>query len=428
MASTLRTTGAQGPMLFEDLAVFFSQEECVSLHSAQRPLSRDTAQECSEDMALMGAEGKTEITQHLNLDSTGVEELAPENSSIAVSLLGYPEKSSDTGGRDSERRGSGGTPACKKRFISLSVTIENHTPFIELSQCLGTTALSEILEFPGEEAGDLYTCPECDQSFNDTSCLVLHQRTQSGQKKYKCGDCGKIFNHRANLRTHRRIYTGEKPCKCAEGGSSFRQHSHLSRHTNICIKEKPHTCGICGRGFTWLPGLSQHQKAHAAKKAYECTDGCKCFGQKTNRALHKETHMSATQDRCAQCVKCFEQPSHPVLPTQGHEDASEDDSEHFGDCRENLLLFSKFKPLKCPECMMTFLRVSELISHQSIHRGETPHQRKTNAESFILDSELACHRKSHTGEEPFKCTTCKKSFRLNRHLVTHQQTHKKTTM
>lgn len=41
-------------MLFEDLAVFFSQEECVSLHSAQRPLSRDTAQECSKDMALMG--------------------------------------------------------------------------------------------------------------------------------------------------------------------------------------------------------------------------------------------------------------------------------------------------------------------------------------------------------------------------------------
>lgn len=44
----------QGPMLFEDLAVCFSQEEYVSVPSAQRSLSRDTTQESFEDMALMG--------------------------------------------------------------------------------------------------------------------------------------------------------------------------------------------------------------------------------------------------------------------------------------------------------------------------------------------------------------------------------------
>lgn len=44
----------QGPMLFEDLAVYFSQEEYVSLHPAQRSLSRDTTQECFKDMVLMG--------------------------------------------------------------------------------------------------------------------------------------------------------------------------------------------------------------------------------------------------------------------------------------------------------------------------------------------------------------------------------------
>ncbi|XP_030894738.1 zinc finger protein 597 isoform X1 [Leptonychotes weddellii] len=454
MASTLPTTGAQGPMLFEDLAVYFSQEEYVSLHPAQRSLSRDTTQECFEDMALMdqvlsaipavrpviiwllyawqlyldlssrrGGEGKTEISQQLNLESAGFEELAPENSSITVPLIYYPEKS-ETGVGDPERKVSGGAPACKKRFISLLVTIENQTPLQELSQCLGTRALSEILEFPGEEAKNLYKCPECDESFSDNSYLVLHQKTHSGEKKYKCGDCGKIFNHRANLRTHRRIHTGEKPYKCAECGSSFRQHSHLSRHMNIHIKEKPHRCGICGRGFMWLPGLSQHQKTHAAKKAYECTDCGKYFGQKTNLALHEKTHTSATQYQRTQCVKCFGQSSHLVLPEQGHAD----DSEHCSDCGENMLLFSKFKPLKCPECAKTFLRVSELISHQSIHRGEKPHKCKTCAKSFILDSELACHQKNHTGEEPFKCTMCGKSFRLNMHLIVHQQTHTKTTM
>uniref|UniRef100_A0A673UQU0 Zinc finger protein 597 n=1 Tax=Suricata suricatta TaxID=37032 RepID=A0A673UQU0_SURSU len=391
------------------LMLFQGPMECVSLHSAQRSLSRDSTQECFKDMALIG---KTEITQQVNLDSTGPEDLAPENSSIAVALLCSP----DNGGGDPERKVPGGTPACKKRLVSLSVTIENHTPLTELSQCLGTTALSEVLEFPGEEARNLFKCPECDQSFSDNSCLVLHRRAHSGEKKYKCGGCGKIFNHRANLRTHRGC------------GGSFRQHAHLTRQVNIHVKEKPHMCRICGRGFMGLPGLSQHQKARTAQKAYECTDCCKYFGQKTNLALHEGTHMAATQYRCAPCVKCFGRPSHLVLPKQDHEDDSEDDSEHCDDCRENWRLFSKFKPLKCPECTMTFLRISELIYHQSIHRGEKPHKCKTCAETFILDSELACHQKSHTGEEPFKCATCGKSFRLDRHLVIHQQTHKKTTM
>ncbi|XP_073915519.1 zinc finger protein 597 isoform X2 [Castor canadensis] len=46
MASTRPTPDAQGPTLFEDLAVYFSQEECVSL--------QPDPQERSEDGALIG--------------------------------------------------------------------------------------------------------------------------------------------------------------------------------------------------------------------------------------------------------------------------------------------------------------------------------------------------------------------------------------
>lgn len=122
----------------------------------------------------------------------------------------------------------------KKRFISLLVNIESHTPLIELpvSQCLGTRMLPEILEFPREEArnSNSHKCPECDQSFCDNSYLVLHQKTHSGEKKYKYDACGKIFSHGANLRMHGRIHVGEKPGECAGRSSSFRQRSHLSQH------------------------------------------------------------------------------------------------------------------------------------------------------------------------------------------------------
>eukprot|EP00069_Balaena_mysticetus_P020218 bmy_02770T0 len=270
MASTLPTTGTQGPVLFEDLAVYFSQEECVSLHPAQRSCSRDTPQECLEDMALMGGEGKIEINQKLRLESMGLEELALEKYSIAVPLVYYPENSSEHGVGNLERK---------------------------------------------------------------------------------------------------------------------------------------------------MSGLAQHQKTHAAKKA--CG---KYFGQKTNLALPEKRHGSASQHPCSPSGKCFGQPSHLALPERGHED----NPEHCSDCGENLLSFSKFEPLKCPECSMTFLCISELISHQSIHRGEKPHKCKPCAESFISYSELACHQKNHTGE-PFKCTVCGKSFRLKTHLIVHQQTHAQNT-
>lgn len=128
-------------MLFEDLAVYFSQEECVSILPAQSCVRRDATEECLEDVALMGGEGSTEMNQQLSLEPMEPEELALEKYSIAAPLVHYPEKSSEDEVGNPERTVSGGTSTFKKRFISLLVTIENHTPLVELSQCLRTSTL-----------------------------------------------------------------------------------------------------------------------------------------------------------------------------------------------------------------------------------------------------------------------------------------------
>ncbi|XP_004587112.2 zinc finger protein 597 [Ochotona princeps] len=423
MASVLATVDAQGPMVYEDLAVYFSQEECVGLLPAQRVLNRGAAAERAEDVILNGEEGKTEINQQLSLESLELDELALENYSIAAPLVYYPEKSSEDGVGNSERKISDGTSACKKRFISLLVTIENHTPLVELSQCLGIRQLSEILEFSLEEAKHVYKCPECDQSFSDNSYLVLHQKIHTVEKKHKCDDCGKIFNHRANLRTHRRIHTGEKPYKCAKCSASFCQQPHLSRHMNSHVQEKPYTCDKCGRAFMWLPGLAQHQKSHSAEKAYECANCDKHVLQNTNLALQEKTYSSATPYQNTECVSTLGQASCSSLPEKGHKE----DSQSCSNDDENFFSFSKLKPLQCLECDMTFPCFFELVSHQNIHTVEKPHQCKTCAESFTSESELASHQKSHTTEGPFKCTMCGRSFRMKMHLVTHRRSHRRNT-
>ena len=276
----------------------------------------------------------------------GLEEPALEKCSPVVPLIYYPEKSSEHGAGNFERKISSGTPACTKRFRSLLVTIENHTPLIELAQSLGTRALPEILPIPEEGTKKSCKCPECDQSFSHSSYLVLHQKAHAGKKKCKCDDCGKIFNHRSNLRAHK-MFIGEKPYKCAQCGGSFRQPSHLSQHRKAHPKEKIHRCGICGRGFTRLQRLSQHQKTDTATKASD-----KYVSQKTNLALPEEKHGSAAQQPCSPGRKCFGQPSYPVR------ERPQGQSEHYSSWGGILLSFLIFKPLKCPECSKTFLPLS----------------------------------------------------------------------
>ncbi|XP_005391403.1 PREDICTED: zinc finger protein 597 isoform X2 [Chinchilla lanigera] len=412
------------PILFDDLAVYFSQEECVGLHPAQRSLSREATQECSQDVALMGGKNNTEINEQLSLESLELEELPSENNSIAAPRVHHPQESSEDRVGIPEMNISGGTSIYKKKLRSLLITVENHTPLVELSQCLGVKALSDILEFPPEEAKNEYKCPECDQCFSDNLYLVLHQKIHSREKKYKCGDCGKSFNYKANLSTHKRIHTGEKPYKCTKCEATFRQQSHLSRHMNSHVKEKPYMCDICKKSFTWLPGLAQHKKSHAVGKACEHANHGKYFHQKTNLALPENTYPPATQYQHSECAKSFQQPSYSALPEKSHKE----DSEQHSIDDENFFSFSRFKPLQCPECDMKFPCFSELVSHQNIHIEEKPYKCETCAQSFALDSELACHRKSHKQEEPFKCSVCGKSFKVNMHFVTHKRTHRKKAL
>ncbi|XP_004628143.1 zinc finger protein 597 [Octodon degus] len=425
MASTLPTSDPQEPILFEDLAVYFSQEECVSLHAAERSLSREFTQECFKDVALMGGETNTDVNEQLSLEPMEIEKVSLENHSTATPLVSYPQNSSERRDGIPERNISAGTSTYKKKLRSLLITIENHTPLVELSQCLGVKALSEIIEFPPEETKNEYKCPECDQSFSDNLYLVLHQKIHSREKKHKCGDCGKSFNYKANLSTHERIHTGEKPYKCTKCDAIFRQQSHLSRHMNSHVKKKPYTCGICKRGFMWLPGLTQHQKSHAAGKEYEHANRGKSFGQKTNLALPENTYTPAAQYQHGQCAKSFQQHiSYPLLPEKGRKKESEQCSVD----DENFFSFSRFKPLQCPECDMKFPCFSELVSHQNIHIQEKLYKCETCAQSFALDSELACHQKSHRQQEPFKCSVRGKSFKVNTHLVNHKRTHRKNTL
>ncbi|KAM4819989.1 zinc finger protein 75A isoform 2-T2 [Thomomys bottae] len=107
-----------------------------------------------------------------------------------------------------------------------------------------------------------YKCPQCEKRFKWSSALSKHITTHQGIKPYKCSWCGKSFSQNTNLHTHQRTHTGEKPFTCHECGKKFSQNSHLIKHRRTHTGEQPYSCSVCRRNFSRRSSLLRHQKLH----------------------------------------------------------------------------------------------------------------------------------------------------------------------
>ncbi|XP_047417890.1 zinc finger protein 746 isoform X6 [Sciurus carolinensis] len=79
--------------------------------------------------------------------------------------------------------------------------------------------------------------------------------------------------------------------------------------------------------------------------------------------------------------------------------------------------------LRCGECGRCFTRPAHLIRHRMLHTGERPFPCTECEKRFTERSKLIDHYRTHTGVRPFTCTVCGKSFIRKDHLRKHQRNH-----
>uniref|UniRef100_A0A8C5YJL4 Zinc finger protein 548 n=1 Tax=Marmota marmota marmota TaxID=9994 RepID=A0A8C5YJL4_MARMA len=194
-----------------------------------------------------------------------------------------------------------------------------------------------------------YICSQCGKAFRYKHSMLEHHKSHRGERPYECSKCGKFFRYNANFVKHQRIHSGERTYECRECGKSFMYNYRLMRHKRVHTGERPYECDICGKFFRYSSTFFRHQRVHTGERPYECSECGKFFMDSSTLIKHQRVHTGERPYECSECGKAF---SHKHILV-------EHQKIHTGE-----------RPYECSECQKAFIRKSHLVHHQKIHSEE----------------------------------------------------------
>nr|XP_055065985.1 zinc finger protein 850 [Misgurnus anguillicaudatus] len=233
------------------------------------------------------------------------------------------------------------------------------------------------------------------------------QKTNLAKLKYKCQDCTRSFSVIGALNFHKRIHLKSYASKKLNAKAA-KQLKVNQMQPNPSLAKTPFACVECGRYFISNSALGTHRRWHTDKK----------FA----RFLSKKKSVDGGPYLCNLCGKGFfylcvlrrHQRNHPPVEAQ-HQQEQIQPKESF----------------TCPDCQMSFLSGSSLMTHFAECHGKLAENDKLQCQiSYTLESgpsiekpytsKMNIAKQDKPKARYHRCSHCPKRFPNERGLRAHQ--------
>jgi len=186
--------------------------------------------------------------------------------------------------------------------------------------------------------------PKLATMIDDDSMDQSKTTQKDGEKLFPCAYCGKTFNLKWSRKMHERTHWDVKPYKCSYCDYRTITKKALQRHEMIHTGVKPFSCSQCYYQCHTSSDLGKHQFVHTKEKNFTCTYCSKKFKTNKNRRSHERRfHLKTNEEN---------------FKTKRNEELFDRTYTLYKQARP-------VKPINCPLCDKTFLRVDDLRSHRN---------------------------------------------------------------
>ncbi|XP_077577696.1 zinc finger protein 1035 [Stigmatopora nigra] len=222
-----------------------------------------------------------------------------------------------------------------------------------------------------------HRCSKCQLSFSGASQLAEHMSNHR-EENFPCDICNQVFPSKSSRAEHRKVHT-----------MSIDRHEHLLEKStplseSSTIPNLQYNCALCNESFTDSMDFSEHGCNASRDRPYSCPDCDRHFLHSSHLRKHSVLHRDATTETeyfCNCCTITSLTLEHFIRHLKTHEN-------------EAIVPGKNAQTYKCPTCGCSFIKVTDLISHFSVHSANR-----------------------------LNCKICKMSFSAKRELEDHEQRH-----